>query len=80
MDIENRLKQVFSDILGISIGEIHNDLSPLTNEVWDSLQHVTLMSAIGEEFLISIEPEVAIEMFSFEKALAGVRSLVEEQK
>ncbi len=75
--VENRLKQIFSDVFAVSMGEIRGDSSPETIEAWDSLQHLVLVSAIAEEFSTLIEPEDGMEMLTFARTLEIVCSLVE---
>jgi len=77
--IESRLKQVFSDVLEIPEDKINNDISPRTIESWDSLQHVVLISAISEEFSITIDPRISMEMISFEKTLDKIILLLKEK-
>lgn len=73
---ENRLRQVFSNILAVPESEITDGSSPETVQSWDSLQHMVLISAISEEFSLLIEPEDAMEMLSFALARKTVESLL----
>ncbi len=75
VNIENKLKTVFSDVFGIEIGEIDGKTSPDSIEKWDSLKHVVLVAAIEQEFDIKVEPENAMEMLNFELTLNIVESL-----
>lgn len=60
--MENRIKELFSTLLKIPANEISDDLSPDKAETWDSLNHLTMISAFEEEFSIEIEPEKIIEI------------------
>ncbi|HOO56662.1 MAG TPA: acyl carrier protein [bacterium] len=47
--MEQKLKQIFSDILKLSIDEIDDETSMKTVKKWDSLKHMKLITAIEEE-------------------------------
>ena len=55
--MEDKIKQLFADVLQVSPDEISEATSPDTLEKWDSLNHLNLVAAFEEEFSIDIEPE-----------------------
>jgi len=61
MQIENRVKQIFIDILNVKI-EVEDLKSDNSN--WDSLQHLNLILALEEEFDIEITPEDFSKLYS----------------
>ena len=68
-----RIKKFFATVLQISADTIDEETTPKDIEVWDSLQHMILISAFEEEFNICIEPEEIVEMYknyqSFKKII-----------
>lgn len=64
----NRLYQVFSDVLGVSVQEINEDSSPDTIASWDSMTHINLVLALEAEFHVSLSPEDAMEILSVKLA------------
>lgn len=52
-------------------------LSQAASAEWDSVNHVTLLAALGEEFGFEIDFEAAEELRSFALVVSYVRSHVE---
>lgn len=50
--MEQKLKALVAEILAISIEEITDNLSPENNGNWDSLNHMTIITAVEKEFEI----------------------------
>lgn len=67
MENEQKLKVAFSESLGIPADQIHDALE-YGSATWDSVGHMSLISAIEMEFNIMIETEDLIDMSSFLKA------------
>ena len=59
-----KLKQVISNVLGISIENINDESSPDNIEKWDSLSHLNLVMAIESEFQVELSPEDSMDMLS----------------
>lgn len=55
--MENRIKKVMSEVLGVSEEEISEHTSPETVESWDSLKQMNLIVALEEEFAIEFSDE-----------------------
>lgn len=68
-----RLRRVFADTFEIEEDEVSEDSSPQSVPAWTSLNHLTLMSAVEEEFgaQFSMEEMSAVHNFSELKALIG---------
>lgn len=49
MSIEDRIKRVMHDVLGVAEADIDDGSSPETIAAWDSVQHMTLLLALEEE-------------------------------
>lgn len=67
-NLENRLKEVFSESLGIDLKIISDKLEYNTIDEWDSIGHMSLIAAIEDEFDIMIETDDIIDMSSFKIA------------
>ncbi len=59
-----KLKDVLSNVLGVSIEEINDDSSPDSLDKWDSLSHINLVMAIESEFEVELSPEDSMDMLS----------------
>ncbi len=70
----DQVRNVASDIFGISADKITAESSPETIENWDSMQHLNLVLAIEEKFGVQLEPEDIEEM----KNIGAVAALVEK--
>ena len=60
---DRRIDELVSRILKVPLDVISKDMTPRNMEDWDSLNHLTLIAALEEEFSIDIEPEEIIEMY-----------------
>ncbi len=65
--MEQKLKQIMSNIFETEEDEITDDSSMDNIEKWDSLKHINLIIAIEEQFGISIDEDEMVEMTSFTK-------------
>lgn len=63
--VENRVRQIFAAVFHRPQESFTDDFSPDTDESWDSLGHVNLMTAIEEEFglALTLEDELAMRNF-----------------
>ncbi len=52
--INERINKVLADILDLDDDQISDNLSPETAESWDSMNHLRLVTAIEQEFSISL--------------------------
>ena len=59
-----KLKDVLSNVLGVSIEEINDDSSQDSLDKWDSLSHINLVMAIESEFEVELSPEDSMDMLS----------------
>ena len=73
MDIENKVKKIFSDVLKISIEEINEHTSPNNNSNWDSFNTLKLVIMLEAEFDINISIEEVININNFSKMLILVK-------
>ncbi len=65
---EQKLRQIFSESLGIEEEKVTDDLQYNSIEEWDSIAHMALVAAIDDGFDIMMDTEDVIDLSSFEKA------------
>jgi len=63
----NKYKNCFAESLEIEPEVVTDDLEYNSIPEWDSIGHMTLMSALEEKFDISIETDDIIDFSSFKK-------------
>lgn len=63
--MEQRIKQIMSDILDVEFYEINANTSVDSTSSWDSLAHINLMSAIEQEFEIELTVAEIESMHSY---------------
>jgi acyl carrier protein len=78
--MRERVFWIVSQVLGIPLDQIHEQLSPQSIEVWDSLKHMNLILALEEEFELQFTDEKIVEMLSVELVLAAVTELLSQAK
>lgn len=66
--MENKLKAIFSQSLGISEELVTDNLRYATIPQWDSVAHMVLVAAIEEGFDVMLDTEDVIDLSSFQKA------------
>tara|TARA_Y100000385_G_scaffold277360_1_gene324229 strand:- start:1335 stop:1559 length:225 start_codon:yes stop_codon:yes gene_type:complete len=70
--MENKIKEVLSEILEIDLSEITNEITQENCVKWDSLQHLNIMVELEDVLDLSFEPEEIADMITFEKILETV--------
>lgn len=68
------LKQIVSNVLGVEINQINNDLKRGDVEEWDSLGHLVLMSEIEKKMKVSLTMKEIQNIKTFEQLEAIVIS------
>jgi len=63
--MENRIKEVMSDVFDIDAAQINEQSSIDTLENWESLTHLNFIMSLEEAFDISIEDEEMEKMIDF---------------
>ena len=64
-EIEERARQVLAEVLGLDPLEVTAETSPDTVKAWDSLQHLTLVLSLEEEFEIQFDEDETLAVVSF---------------
>jgi acyl carrier protein len=55
--LDSRVLRIFSDVLGTESGPIELDSTPESIASWDSLQHLSVVLALEQEFSVQFAPE-----------------------
>lgn len=55
--IDHRINHIVSELFQVEISSLSSGSSRDTIAAWDSLQHLSLVLALEEEFQIELEPE-----------------------
>ena len=66
--MEQKLREIFSQSLGMNIADVVDSLRYAEAPQWDSIAHMSLVAEIEEGFDIMLDAEDVIDMSSFEKA------------
>ena len=66
MTTEERLKIIFSTVMGVSIDSVDADSSSSSVPSWTSLRHMNLISAVEEEFSISLDFDEVMMVVQYE--------------
>ncbi len=67
--MEDRIKQVISDVFNIDVNSVNNKTSTKNIENWDSLKHMNLIIALEEEFNIEFSDEEILTSMNYESIL-----------
>lgn len=67
MNEENKIKSVFSEVIGIDESEVNDSIAYNSCESWDSLVHLELVNALEEAFNVEFEMDDIIVMETFKK-------------
>jgi acyl carrier protein len=67
-----RTLEVIAKVLKTSVEQLPEDAALGEFEHWDSLAQLMILSALEQEFRLSIEPEAAVELNSVAKLCAYV--------
>lgn len=76
-NIEARVRGVIADVFGLDPQEVGPGTSIETVEAWDSLQHLTVVLALEEEFEIQLDDEQTVAAVSFPAMTQVVRERLE---
>lgn len=72
-NIEQRVQAVIGDVFGLEPDEVSPETSIDTVEEWDSVQHLTLVLALEDEFEIQLDDEETVAARSVPAITAIVR-------
>lgn len=75
MALQERLKSVFVESLGLDGDADVENLKYRDIEEWDSVGHMALVSAIEDEFDVQFDTDQVIDMSSFKVAVDMLRGM-----
>lgn len=75
-EIEDRVRGILADVLGLDPSEVTEETSPDTVKAWDSLQHLTIVLSLEEVFEIQLDEEETLAIVSFPLIVATVGELI----
>lgn len=75
--MEERVKKIMAEILGIEEESISSETTPDTVKEWDSLKHMQLILALEEEFSVEIPDDFIDKMLNIDMIFSVLRSLIE---
>lgn len=61
------VRTLAADVLGVARTQIDSDSTPQKIDNWDSIQHVSLMVAIEQQFGVEFNPDEIVHMESIGK-------------
>ena len=73
MNISERVRAIAADVLTIEPGLLTDESSPEDFDVWDSVQHLSLVLALEEQFRVQFEPEEIDRM----RTIGGIVRIIE---
>ncbi|WP_019153821.1 acyl carrier protein [Robertmurraya massiliosenegalensis] len=65
---EEKLRSIFSEVLGIDKTQVTDELTYNTISEWDSVGHMALIAEIDDQFNTMLDTDDVLEMSSFAKA------------
>ncbi len=74
--MEEKIKQIMSNIFFINILDINESSSQETIENWDSIGNLNLVTSLEEEFEITFNDEEIIEMLNFKLVVDTVERAI----
>ena len=66
---KEKYKELFKNALNIKDGTVIKELKYNDIEEWDSIGHMSLISALEEEFKISLDTDDIVNFSSFKKGI-----------
>lgn len=74
-DNNARFRAVVSAVLGVATEQVADNLSPDRVDTWDSLNQINLISALEQEFGVTLPTEA----LSSYQSISGLRALLVER-
>jgi len=78
--MDERLKQILSEILEIDESQINDDFGPGDTPSWDSMNNLRLVTAIEEEFQIQLTMSDIKKMSSYAKISEVIATYIRLKK
>ncbi len=74
--MEQRVKQVLADFLGLAASRINDSIAASNNADWNSVTHMNICLALEQEFQITLDPAEMASMVSFRDIIEVVKKHV----
>ncbi len=71
-DVDARVKHVLADVLALDVSEVDETTSKETVEAWTSLNNLSVVMALEEEFGVSFSDNETDGMVNFTSVVAAV--------
>jgi acyl carrier protein len=72
-EVDDRVRAILVDVFGLDAADVGPDTSTDTVEAWDSLQHLTVVLSLEEEFGIELDDEEVASLVTFPLITAIIR-------
>ena len=72
--MEQKVKEIMSNIFGVPISRISNDSSPESLTEWDSIKHLNLIVALEEEFEVEFDESEIFEASRIPQIITFLKS------
>lgn len=73
--MNDRLTEIVAELFDLDPAMVRDDLTPEDVELWDSLNHLRLVSAVEEEFQIKL----SMRQIESIRSLGQLRALIEQR-
>lgn len=73
--MEDSIKRVMSEVLGVPVPAISRNSSPDTIPAWDSLGHMNLCMALEEEFRVHFNDRQVVSMMNYDAIVQTLAQL-----
>jgi acyl carrier protein len=71
-DVDARIRSILAEVFGLNPADVGPDTSTDTVPAWDSLQHLTVVLSLEEEFDVHFDDEETVSLVSFPLIVAIV--------
>jgi acyl carrier protein len=71
-EIEDRIRRVLAEVLDLDPSDVSAETSKETVQAWSSLQHLTVVLSLEEEFEIQFDEDETLSIVSFPLIVAAV--------
>lgn len=79
-DIIMQVREIVSEIFNVELEEVDLESSPKTIVNWDSMQHLNLVLALEQNFLVEFIPEEITQMIDVKSVIQIVERKIPSNK
>lgn len=73
-NLEESVRQVMADVLGLEPAQINDDTSTTNTPTWDSANHIQLVVALEQEFNVSFDVDEFESMLTFPDVVQALQA------